>query len=346
MSIIQIEELINQARAFVNERDNKQGNNRNSNQSSDKEALTVVTLQQFLNSSLPAREVILAPWLTTQSLNMIYSWRGIGKTHVALGIAYAVASGGKFLEWQAPKPRGVLYLDGEMPSNALQERLATIYRSQPREFPEDNFLLLTPDLQKSSMPDLATIDGQEQVNELIRPDTELIIVDNLSCLMRSGGRENDAESWLRVGEWALAKRVQGKSVLFIHHAGKSGNQRGTSKREDILDTVISLKHPDDYKPDQGAHFEVHFEKAREFFGKSAKPFIAQLVPSLIGQEWIITSKVSDSMKEQIIFLHKAGVHTNDIANKLNINRSTVFRYLKEHKVSEGSPKIDQETNLQ
>lgn len=49
---------------------------------------------------------------------MIYAPRGVGKTHVALGIAYAVTSGGQFLGWQASKPRGVLYLDGEMPANA------------------------------------------------------------------------------------------------------------------------------------------------------------------------------------------------------------------------------------
>jgi RecA-family ATPase len=45
---------------------------------------------------------------------MLYGQRGLGKTHVALGIAYAVASGGAFLRWRAPVPRRVLYVDGEM----------------------------------------------------------------------------------------------------------------------------------------------------------------------------------------------------------------------------------------
>lgn len=54
--------------------------------------------------------------------------------------------------------------------------------------------------------------------------------------------------------------------MFIHHAGKSGAQRGTSKREDVLDTVVALKRPGDYVTSQGARFEVHFEKARGIFG--------------------------------------------------------------------------------
>ena len=39
------------------------------------------------------------------------------------------------------------------------------------------------------------------------------------------------------------ERRRGMAVLLIHHAGKSGDQRGTSAREDIMDTVISLRRP-------------------------------------------------------------------------------------------------------
>ena len=46
---------------------------------------------------------------------MVYAKRGVGKTHFALGVAYAVAAGAKFLSWQAETPRKVLYIDGEMP---------------------------------------------------------------------------------------------------------------------------------------------------------------------------------------------------------------------------------------
>ena len=60
----------------------------------------------------------------------------------------------------------------------------------------------------------------------------------------------------------------------MHHAGKGGAQRGTSRREDVLDTVISLKRPTDYTAEQGARFEIHFEKARGFMGPEAQPFEA------------------------------------------------------------------------
>ena len=109
------------------------------------------------------------------------------------------------------------------------------------------------------MPDLSTLEGQTAVNAMLTPETALIVVDNISCLCRSG-RENEAESWLPVQGWALRQRAAGRAVLFIHHSGKNGEQRGASKREDILDTVIKLKRPVDYEPSQGAVFELIFRK--------------------------------------------------------------------------------------
>ena len=198
--------------------------------------LVVVGVHDFLSAELPAREEILSPWLLTQSLNMVYAWRGVGKTQLALNLAYAIATGGEFLTWKSEKPRKVLYIDGEMPGPALQERLAAIVRASEQVAGVGMLNIVTPDLQRACMPDLATVEGQDAIDATIG-DSELIIIDNLSCLVRHGGRENESESWLSVQEWALSKRAQGKSVLFVHHAGKNGQQRGTSKREDILWTA-------------------------------------------------------------------------------------------------------------
>ncbi|MBW2470952.1 MAG: hypothetical protein JRE18_02625 [Deltaproteobacteria bacterium] len=110
-----------------------------------------------------------------------------------------------------------------------------------------------------------------------------MIIDNLSTLVRTG-QENDAEGWLSIQAWALAQRAAGRSVLFIHHSGKGGSQRGTSRREDVLDTVINLRQPGDYTPDQGAVFEVHFEKARGIYGDDTKPFEAKRTAGMDSPE--------------------------------------------------------------
>ncbi|MGH8533177.1 MAG: hypothetical protein ACREV1_10770, partial [Gammaproteobacteria bacterium] len=63
--------------------------------------------------------------------------------------AYIVAAGGEVLGWQATKARKVLYVDGEMPATALQERLARIVKSADLEPAPGMLRLITPDLQPS-----------------------------------------------------------------------------------------------------------------------------------------------------------------------------------------------------
>lgn len=289
----------------------------------------VVTAGSLLTAKFPERERLLSPWLQSQSLSMIYAPRGIGKTHVALGVAFALATGGEFLLWKAAKPVPVLYLDGEMPGADLQGRVKQIVQSNGGDVPPE-FQFMTPDLQPDGiMPNLYTDDGQHAITEAAA-DARVIIVDNLSCLVR-GGKENEGESWQPVAEWALRMRSSGKAVVFIHHAGKGGQQRGTSKREDLLDTVIALKRPADYEPDQGARMEVHFEKARALYGDEVAPFEAWLKTTSMGVQAWETRAVSDASEEQMIELVGLGLSMREIGVELGVNHSTVVRGLNKAK---------------
>ncbi|HWG11130.1 MAG TPA: AAA family ATPase [Rhodanobacteraceae bacterium] len=291
--------------------------------------VVTVTLRDLLTRELPPREMLLAPWLTSQSLTMIHAWRGTGKTHVALGIAYALASGGTFLNWTAEAPVPVLYLDGEMPGSVLKERLAAIVDAADKEAPEGMLRLVTPDLQPDGiMPDLGTREGQEAI-EAELGDAQVIVVDNISCLVRAGGKENDAESWGGVATWALRQRAHGRAVVFIHHSGKGGQQRGTSKREDILDTVLALRRPPDYTGDQGARFEIHFEKARALYGKSVDPIEAVLDRDEHGKQAWAFKDASNALHERIIDMAELGLKKDAIAQELGCGRATVYRHLKD-----------------
>lgn len=284
----------------------------------------IVDAAALLARTFKPRVQLLSPWLTTQSLTMIYARRGVGKTHMALGVAYALASGGEFIGWKAPQPVRVLYLDGEMPGADLKERLARIITNSTLEAPAGYLQIMTPDVQPFGMlPNLYDREGQRAIDAVIG-EAQVIIVDNLSCLVR-GGKENEGESWQPVAEWALRMRSAGRSVIFIHHAGKGGQQRGTSKREDLLDTVIALRRPSDYTPDQGARFEVHFEKARALYGEDVDPIDARLQAMPDGKQAWTIQRVADSTDEQIVEMADMGMTTREIGTELGVNHSTIVR---------------------
>jgi hypothetical protein len=286
--------------------------------------IEALPLDAFLARKFPPRETLLSPWLPEKGLAMVFAPRGVGKTHFALNVAYAVASGGTYLRWKANQPRKVLLLDGEMPAVALQERLCAIVGNSIGEPPAADYVRLLPyDLFELGGPDLSTTEGQRALEPLIG-DAALIIVDNISTICRAG-KENEAESWGLIQGWALEQRRKGRSVLFVHHAGKGGEQRGTSKREDVMDTVVKLAHPTDYTPSEGARFVVAFTKSRGFSGTDAEAFEATLSEGI----WL-TKSIEDVRTAQILQLRDEGLKQREIATELGIGLGTVNRTLKAH----------------
>jgi hypothetical protein len=269
--------------------------------------VAAIGLERFLRMNIPLRTMMLTPWLPTQGLAMIHAPRGTGKSRMAHGIAYAIATGSGFLRWTAPQPKRVLLLDGEMPTATLQEMLRATTQASQRSLPKpDFFRVAAADLAPDGLPDLANPAAQQFYADIVA-DADLVLGDNLSTLCRSL-KENDADSWTPVQSWGLSLRRAGKSLLWIHHDGKSGNQRGTTRKE---------------VAEQGARFEVHFEKSRGFHGPDAEPFETRLV----GDQWAINPIKTGDDLDTLKALRKQGMSIRDIADRTGIPKSTVARRL-------------------
>ncbi|MGO8841316.1 MAG: AAA family ATPase [Methyloceanibacter sp.] len=288
--------------------------------------LRPLCIHRLFEIEIPEREMILEPIIPQKGLAMLYASRGIGKTHLACGISYAVATGTRFLKWEATKPRKVLHCDGEMPAVALRERFAQLMGSATVR-PEPNMLnILTADLIDLGIGNVASPKVQAELDPLL-DGVELLVLDNLSSLT-SVVRDNDAESWGPIQEWLLRLRRRGVSVLIVHHAGKGGERRGTSRREDVLDTSISLRRPGDYRSEQGARFEVHIEKGRDIHDEAAKPFEAQLEVRNDAALWTLR-EIEDVNLARVKALLDDGLTVREIADETGIPKSTVGRLKKQ-----------------
>lgn len=304
-----------------------------------KPSLFALPAEELLARNIKEREMLLDPVLPEQGLVMLYAYRGIGKTYIALGIAAAIASGGRFLRWNATRPRKVLYVDGELAASTLQERVKKVLVGlEDTQLQPNAFQLVTPDFQDRPMPDLATLEGQRLLEPHVK-DVDLLVLDNLSALCRCGS-ENDGEDWAPVQEWTLGLRRRGKSVLLIHHAGKNKSQRGTSRREDLLDTVITLKHPSDYSPSEGLRCEVHFEKTRSMLSHAAKPFEVKLEAGPDGTVVWVCRDLENIKYQRAAELLSAKMSVRDVAEELGISKSTAQRYRAQWKASQ-SEKVSQ-----
>lgn len=292
--------------------------------------LIAPTLAEFETMPLLPREFLLAPWLPRQGLAMLYGPRGCGKTWLAWSIAMAVASGSElFGKWAAPRPGRVVYVDGELPAGVVRDRMTTAKRGRTGgELADDAIRIIAADMQPEGLRSLDSVEGQRDLDPYLE-GADLVVFDNLSSLTRC--RENEADDWEPFQGYLLSLRRRGLSALLVHHAGKHGQQRGTSRREDVLDSVIALRKPQDHDPRDGAAFELHFEKARGFWGDDAAPFGLQFaVGGDGGACWTVMDvDAGDAQLSRAREMKASGASVRDIAAALGTTKSTVQRWLTE-----------------
>lgn len=293
---------------------------------------------ELLALPVEPRVELCGSWLKEGSITEVYGWRGAGKSWFALWLAYCVSAGVSFMKWGVSAAKGVLYVDGEMGLEDIQARLPRIHKSESKRasrelvpdlrYFADSDLALFPD----GLPNLGTPEGKALL-EAHLSGVSLLILDNLSTLYNSA-IENEAESWVATQDWMKGLRRRGLAVLFVHHAGKGGQQRGTSKREDLCNNVLALKQPDNHQASDGAAFTLFFEKSRGVHGPQVNPLSAKLIEDEEGElVWALHEE--KDLQPQILALKEEGLGVRETARVLGISPGTVSKALARHSISRG-----------
>ena len=72
---------------------------------------------------IPPRRKIVGDWFCEADLSFVYAPRGLGKTWFSLGLASAIVGKATFGPWPVHDHAPVLYVDGEMPLESLEQRI-------------------------------------------------------------------------------------------------------------------------------------------------------------------------------------------------------------------------------
>lgn len=299
----------------------------------ESDKINPMTFSDIVQSNPEPLENILSPWLPKKGSALIYAAAGVGKTFFALNIAYAIASGNNFLKFTVPKPKRVLYIDGEMSYPELYSRLISIIKQQGDldATTENNFFLLTPDkVYPSRLPKIDTPEGQLFYNRIIdENEIEVIVFDNYATL--SLFDENIAEEWNFLQDWFIELRARGKSIIGVHHAGKDKKGfRGTSRLLDCVDTAISLQEIIDYTSESDSilskKFKIEYQKSRTFGGKESLPF--EVILKMSG--WDFESVEANNI-QRILEMHtKLEMKNVNIAKELGLSESYVSRIIRKN----------------
>lgn len=284
----------------------------------------------------PKKQYNIYPVLPVQGIAFVFAATGVGKTMFTLNVAYAIAGGGNFLTYTAPKPRKVLYVDGEMSYVDIHQRLMQIVKQQGNLDVPDNFMIFTPDKMIAGnenlpirMPKICSPEGQAFYSNVIeRHNIDVIVFDNLSML--STVNLDTGEDLHLINDWQLHLRAQGKSMINVHHAGKDKfGYRGSSRLLDHVDTAISLQAVDDFIPEQadeslmGKRLKIVYQKNRSFYGKDALPIEA----TFNNGTWSCRSMEKSEM-ERIVEMVDLKMNQTAIAKELNCSQSKIAKLIK------------------
>lgn len=276
--------------------------------------------------------MLLDPILPEAGNLMIYGPAGSGKSHLGLCVALALTRKGALLDWHAPEPMPVLFVDGEMPLPELRDRLVQYLAGAE---PPDNLHWAAARAQDGDMPDLADPEAQARYLEAVQTTgARVIVFDNLSCLRITTADmpENSAEAWQPVGAFLRRLNRLGVATVTVHHAAKSGTQRGSSAHTAVMDVVLRVTQPGEGQADPNAELdcEIYFEKHRRFGGDAAKPIRAKVIGDADGfATWQLAG--DDPLAADAARLHLQGKSQAEIAKTLGRSRRGVQKALERAK---------------
>jgi hypothetical protein len=277
----------------------------------------------WLNLDIPPPDKLLGDLFSTTTRMFLAGKTGLGKTMVSLGMAVAMATGTPFLRWTSERAARVLFIDGEMSTDLIKERLQDAVRRCGRPIPPGNLLIYGADRADeitkahptfTQMPPLNTPDGHAWILGLIDAAggrgrrVDAVIFDNVMSLLK--GDQKDEETWTAASPLVMALTARKIGQIWVDHTGHNTERLYGSSTKPWRFDVSGIMKPHGDDPDNAKEltFELSFDKARRRKPSNWVQF-AKCVVRLEDDVWttenVATSKTKLTPKYQIIADHVA-----------------------------------------
>jgi hypothetical protein len=273
--------------------------------------------------SVEHRNLLVGDWLRTGDLGFIFAGRGLGKTWFSMNLARGIADKVAVGPWKTHQETQVLYLDGEMAPEDLKFRDGVLGQ------PTQNITYVNHEIlfqRTGKFMNLANPDFQAgTLHYCLEKGFKVLFLDNLSTLS-FGVDENKAIDWEVILPWLLALRRNHITVVFIHHAGRNNEMRGSSKREDPAFWVIRLDAPIEEGDRRGASFISRFTKWRNS-AERPEAYQWHFIPA--GEQDICVEFKECSAMYLFLQWIDSGLDTcSDIAMEMDVTKGYISRLAK------------------
>jgi KaiC/GvpD/RAD55 family RecA-like ATPase len=340
---------------------------------------TMRTANEWLRSSMgrPTPKCLFGEFWREGELAILFADTGMGKSLLAVQIAESIAKGVPIapMEMNA-RPRKVLYFDFELTDKQFEMR----YAEEPDEDSDepllnhhefaDGLYRIEFDLDSPLPEGFDNVEDhlRDTIEKLVRETgAEVVIIDNLTYLKSSNASAKGALSLMK--DLKRMKNRYGLSILVLAHTPKRDNARplgvndlqGSKVLSNFADSIFAIGQS---RWDTGQRYlkQIKIRSTRLVYDASHVPVfkITKLGGNFLGFEFGYYAEEAAHLKdardrrewakiENIYRLSTSGMTIREIAEELQIPKSTVHRLLKmwtPPPVQEPAPQTEGEAEIE
>ena len=266
----------------------------------------IAGLSEFLDAQswaardIPPSEKLLGELIDNTIRLFIVGPTGLGKTNLGLAMAVGASSGTGFLHWRSSRPARVLYVDGEMSSRLIKDRMNDALRRAEKKPDRGTLILYSQDFAEQIEKAFPTLGRMKPLN---LPDghafllsfidaiggVDVVMLDNVMSLCEGVMKEEQTFNGVLPLVAALSARRIGQ-VWFDHTGLDKSRQYGPSAKAWRFDTVAIMSElPESERRERELGFRLSFDppgKARRRTPDNWDDF-APVTIRLASDQWTV-----------------------------------------------------------
>lgn len=166
------------------------------------------------------------------------------KSFLTMELAYALASGTKFLEWEVDKPQKVLYAEQEIGPWGTKSRMEKLHSQKADLLAGENLFVATKGKKRYSL-DEGSVGLANLRAEIEAVQPEVLIIDPLRKFTHA--QEDSSTEMVKVFQ-SLDQLQEdfGLTTIIVHHAGKRSEFRDNSSPESLRGSSEIFADGDSY----------------------------------------------------------------------------------------------------
>ncbi|WP_299523489.1 AAA family ATPase [uncultured Lutibacter sp.] len=319
-------------------------------QASSKNLFVVMTANQWIDEAKnrPIPKMLFSEFWFEGEICILFADTNLGKSILAVQIGDSISTGEQIKGFKLEAlGQSVLYFDFELSDKQFQNRYSIDYVDEYKFSPNFKRVEINPEADIPAKKSFEDYLNDELENEIIRTNTKILIIDNLTYLRNETEQAKNALPLMK--HLKALKKKYDLSILVLAHTPKRDLSKPITRNDlagskmliNFCDSVFTIgesssnKNIRYLKQIKARNTEILYDSENVIVCHIEKPinflkFILVDLGTELDHLKQLTKEDKEKTKIAVLELTDKGVSNVEIGKKLGIHESTVRKYKKQN----------------